>query len=146
MDDPGKIVELVGTDLNSVFEETLRSGDDGAGFQLANVTSFAEDTLIADPDGRVALVAWEWHGRHEGLFGVDATGEPVIVRGVTLVDYVGGGGDEPVLHRYVDWLDVMAQIGITVNPRPIVDVRRAFENALEVEDIKDATSDIEDPQ
>src|SRR5581483_5002230 len=74
--------------------------------------------LIMDADHTV--VAWEFKGVHDHDFqGIVATGRPVLIKGVTIVDHAAANG--PLFHRYVDWLDVMAQIGVSSTHRPAVD-------------------------
>jgi hypothetical protein len=64
-------------------------------------------------------VAWTYHAKHTGKFaGIEPTGRTVTVRGVTLVD---GSKDEPMFYRYIDWLDLCQQLGLSITGRPVVD-------------------------
>lgn len=64
-------------------------------------------------------VVWEYAGRHTAVFqGIQPTGREVMIRGVTVVDHTGPA---PRFHRYVDWLDLMGQLGVSAAMRPAVD-------------------------
>lgn len=130
-----RIVELVEEDVTVVLRGDLPADPEleGGGFTLAEPTSFARDLAIRDERGTVAAVAWQWKGIHRGLFGIAPTNEVVIVRGATLV---AGTDEEPALHRYIDWLDVLGQIGMTVSPRPIVDVTKAWSDVHEIPELR----------
>src|SRR5665213_1161116 len=68
---------------------------------------------------RYTAQMWEYRGVHSAAFqGISATGNPVVVRGVTVVD--GRDSNDPKFHRYIDWLEVMGQIGLTSTARPAV--------------------------
>ena len=64
-------------------------------------------------------VQWVHRGRNEGprdpFIGLAPTGAEVEVHGVTLVE--DRGGDEPLFHRYVDWVGVFDQLGLAVSGR-----------------------------
>lgn len=69
------------------------------------------------PSGNVAFVPWEYHTRHTGtFFGLDATQRDVVLVGVTAIDTTGV---EPLFHRFVDWANVLAQLGVTWSARPL---------------------------
>jgi hypothetical protein len=77
-------------------------------------TQFGMEPPITN--GQMTAVVWQYAGRHSAEFqGVPATDRVVTIRGTTVVDH---SGPEPLFHRYVDWLDVMAQLGLTANMRP----------------------------
>jgi hypothetical protein len=64
-------------------------------------------------------VIWEYSGTHTGDFhGIKATQRDVIVRGATVVDH---SKEPPLFHRYVDWAEVMGQLGLSITGRPAVD-------------------------
>ena len=131
--EPAVAVEVVRGDVESVLGTRLSSDVENGGFTLAEPAAFTNEIPIQDPDGRVSAIAWEWKGIDVGLFNdpeleeqhrvFAPTGAEVTVRGVTLVTQTDDG---PILHRYIDWLDVFTQVGITISPRPIIDVRRAW--------------------
>ena len=65
----------------------------------------------------VTFVPWQYGGLHVGSFhGVAPTGRAVLIVGTTAVDV--GRSEEPEFHRFVDWANVFAQLGLTVNARP----------------------------
>jgi hypothetical protein len=69
-------------------------------------------------------VAWTYHARHSGVFaGIPPTEREVTVRGATLVD---GSEKEPLFYRYIDWLDVCQQIGLSISGRPAVEPGERF--------------------
>jgi hypothetical protein len=82
------------------------------GFQVA---SFVEPQVI----GNQAWVAWTFEGVHEraNFAGIEPTGRSVVVHGVTLVDTTT---DPPVFRRYIDWIDVCQQLGLSVTTRPAI--------------------------
>jgi hypothetical protein len=131
--EPMQAVEAVRSDVETVLGARLSMDVQNGGFALAEPATFTNELPIQDPDGRVSVVVWEWKGIDVGLFNdperdehrrrIAPSGAEVIVRGVTLVTETEDG---PLLHRYVDWLDVFSQVGITVSPRPIVDVRKVW--------------------
>jgi hypothetical protein len=62
-------------------------------------------------------IVWEYSGVHtEPINGIRPTQREVTVRGVTIVDHTG---KEPAFHRYIDWAEVMGQLGLTITGRPI---------------------------
>jgi hypothetical protein len=64
-------------------------------------------------------VAWTYQAKHTGSFaGIQPTGRTVTVRGATLVDWSSG---DPLFYRYIDWLDLFQQIGLSMSGRPVVD-------------------------
>jgi hypothetical protein len=74
----------------------------------------------ARPDGApFVTVQWIHRGRNEGaddpFVGLAPTGAEVEVHGVTLVE--DRGDDEPLFHRYVDWVGTFDQLGLAVSAR-----------------------------
>jgi hypothetical protein len=69
-------------------------------------------------------VAWTYEAKHTGLLaGIPPTEREVTVRGVTLVDR---SEREPMFYRYIDWLDLCQQIGLSITSRPAVDPREGY--------------------
>jgi hypothetical protein len=63
-------------------------------------------------------VAWTYPATHTGTFaGIQPTQRPVMVRGATLVDLSTG---EPQFYRYIDWLDLCQQIGLSITGRSAI--------------------------
>ena len=64
-------------------------------------------------------VVWEYSGVHTHEFhGLKATKQDVVVRGATIVDQ---SGETVLFHHYVDWSEVMGQLGLSITGRPAVD-------------------------
>lgn len=124
--EPRAVAEAVRDDVATVLEDVLPAGDDdGAGFRVPDPFTVVAETGIRNDDGSVAVVPWEWTGVNaRGLFGLDPTFRRITVRGTTIVSEEGG---TPMFRRYIDWLDVLAQAGVAVYTRPIVDVRQGFD-------------------
>ena len=64
-------------------------------------------------------VAWTYRAKHTGTFAdIQATGRSVTIRGATLVDRSDGN---PLFYRYIDWLDLCQQIGLSITGRSVTD-------------------------
>ena len=75
------------------------------------------DSTEPSPDGTTA-VAWQYHAVHDGEFlGLAPTRQSLVIEGVTLASQ---GPDGWQLRRYIDWLGVAAQLGMTLSGRPVV--------------------------
>jgi hypothetical protein len=113
-DPPGdQIVDLVGSDIEECFKPLLTRLD---GFQVARPFS-ADDNAVSN--GRLSALAWEWSGRDEtGFNGLGATNQDITVRGVTIVEFRDDA--ETLYHRYIDWNDVAAQLGLATVGRTSV--------------------------
>ena len=86
-------------------------GDFNEAFTVAK--SFTEQEVITN--GSTFAVPWTYDCRHTGDFqGLFPTNRKLTIEGVTLLDT---SGNEPLLHRYVDWVGVIAQLGIDVSWR-----------------------------
>ncbi len=148
MIDPLQAVEAVREDIGAVLGRWLPADEDeadgtGAGFVVPEPFAFVGDSAIRNEEGSVAVVPWEWRGvNREGLFDLDPTFAPVTVRGTTIVTEEGDG---LVYRRYIDWLDVLAQAGVAVYTRPIVDIRHGFdvESLAEVPELGEALRAVE---
>ena len=103
---------LVRDDIEAGLGGAFSGGD---GFSIPG--AFADLPPITG--GARTAVVWEYHATHTDFFqGVGPTGRPVTIRGVTVVDR---SGPQPLFHRYVDWLEVMGQLGLTSTHRPALD-------------------------
>ena len=66
-------------------------------------------------NSEVTAVPWSYQCRHTGdFYGVFPTGRNLEIQGVTFVDNRSG---RTLLHRYVDWAGVFAQLGMSVSGR-----------------------------
>jgi predicted ester cyclase len=98
-----------------------REEDDIEPFRVAE--RFKEADVISNAS--VVAVPWSFSCRHTGDFhGLFRTGRDLQIEGMTLVDSRGGA---PMLHRYVDWLGVIAQLGLEVSGRiPVTEAEYEF--------------------
>ena len=114
-DDRDEIVRLVADDVAAGLGGVFQPTEGGGLMPLDSLESLgapiASDTHAALP--------WQWQGTHVGeIAGIPPTGrEDVVVRGVTIVDRTG---DDILFHRFIDWLDVLQQLGAVLVGRPVV--------------------------
>jgi hypothetical protein len=112
MPEPTEAFDLVHDDVHAGLAEsfTPRPG-------FIATEGFGDGEPITN--GRHTAVVWEYHGRHDAPFqGVEPTGADIVIRGVTVIEQ---SGRRQVFHRYVDWLDVMAQLGLTSSMVPALE-------------------------
>ncbi len=131
-------LELVEADVRNALQEQL---PDGEGFALDDAFEGWRDNPFADADHTKVVVPWTWSGRNAGLLGLDATGAPVVVRGLTVIFE---DGDQHLCHRYVDWLPVLAQAGLILFTRPLrpITERYSEEDLLAIPDYRSAAEEI----
>jgi hypothetical protein len=68
-----------------------------------------------------AAVLWALRGTHTGTFvGLEPTGREVTIEGLTLVKLPEREGDDPQFMRFVDWSEVLGQLGVSMSGRPIL--------------------------
>lgn len=73
--------------------------------------------LVGDVAG---VAAWRTEATHDERFqGIPPTGHEVEITGCT---YVLTGEDPMQFVRFVDWASVFAQLGVTFNTKPLVDL------------------------
>jgi hypothetical protein len=129
--------EIVTNDVTDVMREILSpSGDEpfrlGGPFSPNPPDGFEalDEAPVSDPSGRVLVFSWEWNGVDDGpgLADLGRTGEPVTLRGVTIVtrDDQKTEGDGWLLYRFIDWMDAFGQAGISVATRPVRDTMAIF--------------------
>jgi hypothetical protein len=100
--------ELIGNDVTASLGKFFTAT---AGFRRPE--PFAGEPISNDTH---TAIVWEYTGVHtEPINGIRPTRREVTVRGVTIVDH---SGKEPAFHRYIDWAEVMGQLGLTVTGRP----------------------------
>jgi hypothetical protein len=104
-------------DVFDVVQLDLQEGLKGV-FDAASDAFVRVDSTEPVPTGTTA-VAWRYQTVHAGEFlGLAATGQAVLIEGVTLAAYP----DDTTgwqLTRYIDWLSVAAQLGLTLSGRPV---------------------------
>jgi hypothetical protein len=80
---------------------------------VAVAKPFAGEERIAN--AHIVAVPWTYRCRHAGDFqGLFPTGRELTIEGVTMVDSRQG---KTVLHRYVDWMGVITQLGLDISWR-----------------------------
>jgi hypothetical protein len=79
------------------------------------------ERLLAHHVGDAIAVPWMYEAEHNGDFqGLLPTFRVIQVHGVTIVNF-SKSTEKPTLHRYVDWLGVVNQLGLVVSWRVPVD-------------------------
>lgn len=107
----GVIFELVEADVEQGLGAVFPGG---AGFALAEP---GERGGIAGEN--VEAVVWTWNGQDTvGFQGLQPTGAEVTVSGITLIER--DPVEEFTYRRYVDWLAVAHQLGLSFDGRPTV--------------------------
>jgi hypothetical protein len=108
-----EVVELVANDVEEGLGQFFSPEGPSGGFKLA---PFVEPHV----HGGQAWVAWTFSGVHDkaAFAGLYPTKLPVEVHGVTLVDTTT---DPPQFRRYIDWIDVCQQLGLSVTSRPAME-------------------------
>ena len=132
-------LELVRADVENALREQLPDGE-GYDYDRARFDGW-RDNPFTNSDQTAFVVPWTWRGRNAGLLGLDATGLPVIVNGVTVVYE---DGDNHLCHRYVDWLPVLQQAGLVLFTRPLRPVTEKYDEGelMEVPEYAAAAQEI----
>ena len=83
-----------------------------------NADVHGDGRTVVDPP--FEIVSWEWVGIHARSFrGIPPTGKPVWFRGLTIAEEREREGF--VFHQFIDWRQVILQLGITPeSTRPLV--------------------------
>lgn len=105
---------IVQKDIIAGLGEVFAADNDGDDSDAVRVADrFRDEEVITNE--AVAAVPWVYRCRHTGDFnGLFRTGRSLEIKGVTFVDRRGG---QLLLHRYVDWEGVIAQLGLSVSWR-----------------------------
>jgi hypothetical protein len=117
--DADETFDIVRKDLVAGLSEAFSPEPDKEPFVVAE--PFRGEQTIDNE--RVYAVPWSFRCVHTGNFqGLFRTGRRLEIEGVTLVDRREG----VMLHRYVDWAGVIAQLGLTVSWRvPVTEAEYA---------------------
>ena len=103
-------------EVYDIVEQDLYEGFLGA----FSPTDEAYERLVGtvpDAEGPTAVV-WRYRAVHDGDFmGLAPTGRELLIEGVTVAT---PGPDGWQLARYIDWLSVAGQLGLTLSGRPVV--------------------------
>src|SRR5262245_8511800 len=112
----GDAIGEINEDLKAGFGEVFETIEDARAVGVFADRSIGDG---ADTGNQVSVVAWEWQVRHMGYLNYLApTGKEVTMRGVTVVDESTG---ERLYSRYIDWLQLYAELGAVAMVRPPVD-------------------------
>jgi hypothetical protein len=66
-------------------------------------------------------VTWTLNATHTGDFvGLAPTGRAVVIEGVTIILVPQSDADDPQFMRFIDWSEVIGQLGVAMTGRPIV--------------------------
>jgi hypothetical protein len=129
--DPTFLREMVSDDIGDALGRALQPELDDDGFRLRPDFEFLQDAVIGHEDATrtIAVIPWQFTGTHrdEPLLGVPPTGRRVVVNGTTIVR---DAETDPQLYRYVDWGEVLDQLGVHHYGRPVVDVVERFGDAI----------------
>lgn len=111
--DTHTVLDFVRRDVVEGLGQLFGPADKADPMELAR---FHDDSHGPMVNQSFAAVAWTFDGvDSKGLWGLAPSQKPVRVRGVTVVD---AATDHPNrVHRYIDWVDVMAQLGLSVHGR-----------------------------
>jgi hypothetical protein len=108
----GLVQQAVAAGLGQAFDD--RDG----GFRVV-------EELLGDSfgdDDRVVAVPWELPCTHARRFlEIEATFVDLVIRGLTLV--VENPDKGVLLHRYIDWAQVMSDLGMSMTFRPALEAR-----------------------
>jgi hypothetical protein len=67
-----------------------------------------------------AAVVWSLQATHTGEFaGLMATNREVTIEGVTLIQKPPDDKGEPQFMRFIDWSQVLGQLGVSMSGRPM---------------------------
>jgi hypothetical protein len=114
-----KLAQLIEEDLSAFTMAPDDMPGTPAGFTAAGDGLTPLDSTVLKEDGTSSAIEWRYELIHSGEFaGIPATNRTVTLEGVTLVRQVDGVW----LHRrYIDWLSLFGQLGLTLSGRPVVD-------------------------
>ena len=113
-------IDLVRRDVEQGIGSWLIADDDveGAGFRIQE--RFERDGgLLGNEDTGTNAVPWAFRGRHDrDVMGFLPTGRIIDVEGVTIIHETDDGERYA---RFVDWVGALAQMGVGLFNRPVLD-------------------------
>jgi hypothetical protein len=113
---PPNAFDAVEADIKGGLESSFSAREEG--FQIVGVRP-DDDGTGGLTDGQVTAVEWQFDCTHSADFqGLAATELPITIYGVTIAEQVDGQWQ---LRRYIDWLSVTGQLGLSLSWRPVVD-------------------------
>ena len=109
----GNHIELAQRDIELGFSDSFTPAGDG----WRVVEAFLQEGAMSN--GRCTSVPWEYACAHTGEFlGLPPTGDEFTIHGVTIVVEQEDEEVPQVFHRYIDWANVMAHLGLGATWRP----------------------------
>lgn len=113
--DSDRLAAEVHEDLNRAFADALDA--QSARFEVPDEFAAEAEPMAND---RFAALPWRYSAEHTGVLGgLQPTGKTLHIEGVTIVEDLDGS--EPSFRRIIDWVAVMAQLGLSTSGRPVVD-------------------------
>ncbi len=113
-DDPK--ADVLTPEVYDIVQRDLEDGFSGIFSPLEE--GFSRLDATAPAQGGPTAVVWQYRAVHDGDFlGLTPTGLPLLIEGVTMATY---GKDGWQLTRYIDWLSVAGQLGLTLSGRPVL--------------------------
>jgi hypothetical protein len=109
----------VGQDIDQFFRKFFRPEPDGGAFtiEIPGVEISAAELLASSSS--VVAVPWRYHGVHvESFLGVPATGRTVDLQGATFVLMKSEDENDWAYVRYIDYLGMLNQLGVSMDSRP----------------------------
>jgi hypothetical protein len=121
---------LVERDIREGFEGTLDAEGPNAFVIGLHGATLDVTELVAPSDSAVVPVPWTFRCRHNGMFlGIPATLIEMDLRGTTFVLPRGDDAEQWMLFRYIDYLSVLHQMGVSTSVRPAL-TQEEYENWL----------------
>jgi len=114
-----KLTQLIQQDLSrfTMAPDDMPGAPPGFSETGAGLTPL--DATELKVDGTTSAIEWRYELVHSGEFaGIPATNRTVTLEGVTLVRQ---DGDQWLHRRYIDWLSLFGQLGLTLSGKPAVD-------------------------
>ena len=110
-------------DTERAIDLVRRDVDAGVGSWLPGAVDLEVSLAGNVADSAFVTVRWVHRGRNEAtgsgtddpFIGLARNGAELEVHGVTLVE--DRGEDEPLFHRFVDWVGIYDQLGLAVSGR-----------------------------
>lgn len=133
MIEPERAVALVEDDVQVALMPALPAARAGHGFRIHDGFDWIHATPIGNfgADGAATAVAvpWQWTGVHRnellGLLPLPGEDREVTVAGLSIVQEVEASEEAPdglLVHRFVDWLATLNELGARPYLRPVVDL------------------------
>ena len=119
--DPYEVPRFVSDDIVNNLKEWFEPLQDeqGDSFESPSFTALKDAPITSTKN--VTAVQWTYRCTHvKEYYGVVATKRPLTIRGVTIVEHEGAT-EEAMYYRYIDWLDVFAQLGLGIHGRTPID-------------------------